>query len=55
VVITTTNEHDIPSTMVFDKLKFDRNEELEIEFPIAAKLKLINIDVNAKVDKLHST
>jgi hypothetical protein len=54
VTITTINEHDIPSTMNFDKVKFDRNEEVEIEFPIAAKLKYIEITVNAKVDKLHS-
>ena len=54
VTVTITNEHDIPSTLTFDKVKFDRNEEVELEFPIAAKLKLIQVVVTAKLDTIHS-
>ena len=55
ITVKTENEHGIPSSMTFDKIELNYNEEIEIEFPISAKLKVININVTAKVDKLHST
>lgn len=54
VTITTVNEHSIPSTMTFDKIKFNYSEEVEVEFPVAAKLSTIEIVVTAKVDTLLS-
>jgi hypothetical protein len=54
VTVTTTNESDIPSTMNFDTIKLSHSEEIEIEFPINAKVKFVDIEVTAKLDKLHS-
>lgn len=39
VLITTINEADVPSSLTFDDIKFLENEEVVVEFPIAAKIK----------------
>jgi hypothetical protein len=49
VTVLTTNDTGIPVTTVFDKIKFSHKEDVEIEFPIPAKLRNISITVRATV------
>ncbi len=54
VSIVTITETGIPSTVVLDKIKFDYKQELEIEIPIPAKLKTIQLKVSGKIKKMIS-
>ena len=52
VSIVTVNDTDIPSTVVFDQIKFNYKQELEIDVPIPAKLKSLIIQVKGKIKKM---
>jgi len=53
VLVTTTTDSGVPSTMTFDKINLNSNQEIEIEFPITAKIQSIDLIVTAKIEKLH--
>ena len=53
VLVTTTTDSGVPSTMTFDKINLNSNQEIEIESPITAKIQSIDLIVTAKIEKLH--
>jgi len=55
IIVVSRADNDIPSTMVFDKIKFDYKQEIELEIPIPAKLNSIKIEVKGKIKKMISS
>lgn len=53
VLVTTTTDSGVPSTITFDKITLNSNQEIEIEFPITAKIISIDLIVTAKIEKLY--
>ena len=47
--VTTVNNDNIPSQIDFKKLKLVSAEELELEFPVPAKLTKINIEIKVQL------
>lgn len=55
VTVTTKTDTDIPSTLNFSTITFEQNKEIEIDFPIQAKLKEIQIVVKGNIRKMTSS
>lgn len=55
VTVTTKTDTDIPSTLNFSSIVFEQNKEIEIDFPIPAKLKQIQIVVKGNIKKMTSS
>ena len=52
--ITTYNDVDLPHKITLDKLKPSTTEELELEFPVPAKLKTVQINIKLKVSQVNN-
>ncbi|KAL4440764.1 hypothetical protein ABPG74_013745 [Tetrahymena malaccensis] len=49
VVVTTINSMGIPSSTTFNKIEFDNKNEVEIEFPVSAKIASISLQVETSL------
>ncbi|KAL4490234.1 hypothetical protein ABPG72_004273 [Tetrahymena utriculariae] len=49
VIVTTVNAMGIPSSTTFNKIEFDSKTEVEIEFPVSAKIASISIQVETSL------
>jgi len=54
ITVTTMTTSDLPSTTLYDNLKFDHKEEVEIEVPIPANLKEVRISVGGQIKLFRS-
>ena len=52
VKVTTLTGSDLPSTIIFDNIKFDYKSEHEVEIPITSRLESISIEVSGQINKL---
>jgi len=52
-VVMTMNQDGIPSKSTFEKLKFSSAQDLELEFPIPAKLAKIAIQVKGQITPIN--
>lgn len=43
IIVTTVNSMGIPSSTTFNKIEFESKSEVEIEFPVSAKIASISL------------
>ena len=55
ITVTTTNDLGIPNVTMLENVTLDHRKDIEVEFPVPAKLTTVNIDVNASLDEINKS
>ena len=55
ITVTTTNDLGIPNVTVLENVVLDHKKDIEVEFPVPAKLTSLNIRIQASIEEMNKS